>query len=191
MEPGVDPHKWRLSSSGISSMKDMAERSFWKSVKAIYHSPELKAVGTAVIVGEKWGIPLFEEHSLRELESRMGYLEREVFIKRVGDHLEGKAEDHLLESFDVARHRIVTGLDRMLTKHRDREESIAIVSHGRILTALYSHFLGRRLSRAEWLSIALPDISVVDYRDWTIREGFLSESVQANRSRGVGSGLTF
>jgi broad specificity phosphatase PhoE len=53
-------------------------------------------------------------------------------------------------------------------------KSVAVVSHGRILTVLYSYLLGHRLGEKEWQSISLPDLSVINLETNTVESGFFA-----------------
>ncbi|HBK85027.1 MAG TPA: hypothetical protein DDZ53_03240 [Firmicutes bacterium] len=168
----LHPSQLPLSREGIMLVTPVAEASFWSSVAVIYYSPELKAAQTADIIAHRWQIPLYMEEDLSDMWIVRGGLPQELFERIVGDHLEGLVSHPLLEDYVQAQQRIVRCVRNIASKHTG---SFAIVSHARILTAFYSHLLGRRLGRQEWLSIRTPDLSVIDLDTWHVTAGFFGK----------------
>ena len=157
---------------GVILTIPIAEASFWASVAGIYHSPAPKAAQTAQIIARRWRLPTYAKEDLREMEIQ-GYIMPEQFVHIVGDHLAGVASSSLLEDYALAQQRIVRCVQRLAVINAGR--SFAIVSHGRILTALYSHLLGYRLGREAWQSLRMPDLSVINLATWQVEAGFLSD----------------
>ena len=166
----IPPSEWRISMEGIDATKELALKESWSDVSRIYHSPESKAMATAEIISEFSGIPTMCMDDLRELHIPAIQSEYE-FLRRVGEYL-GGARDPEFEDWDEATKRIVHGVQRIVTMANG--SSAAMVSHGRILTVLFSHILKRRSRVDEWKSIRFPDLSVVDLDTWTVERGFFS-----------------
>jgi 2,3-bisphosphoglycerate-dependent phosphoglycerate mutase len=167
----VPASQWRLSADGIKATRELALRETWGDVNTVYHSPEPKAVETAKVIAEVIGASLQVEPDLRELAMNTGFLTTEEFDLRVGAYLDG-AFDDAFEDYSEAQERIVTCVNRLV---RDAQgQSIALVSHGRILTVFFSAILNRRLGYDEWKSIGLPDLSVVDTETWKVERGFFT-----------------
>lgn len=171
--PALHPSLLPLSREGVMLATPVAEASFWNSVKVIYYSPELRAAQTAELIASRWQIPLHLEDDLSDMWIVSAGLEREEFEQIVGDHLEGVVNHPLLEPYAEAQQRIVRCVQKLARKNAGRD--FAIVSHARILTALYSHLFGRCLGRKEWLSLRTPDLSVIDPRTWEVTDGFFSD----------------
>lgn len=172
VEPEVASHLWELSEEGRDAAEELARGESWEDVAWIYHSPEPKAEATARVIAEvAGGMELRMHPDLRELEMRTGYLSAAEFQGRLQQYLVG-AEDPDFEPFEEAAARIERCVREIVEEAAGR--SVAIVSHGRILTALYSRLLGRRLTIEEWRSIRMPDVSVIDTETWQVKRGFLS-----------------
>lgn len=168
----LHPSQLPLSREGIMLATPVIEASFWRSVAALYYSPELRAAQTAELIANRWQIPLNMEEELSDMWIVSGGLAQDQFEQIVGDHLEGLTNHPLLEDYTLAQRRIVRCVQRLARENAGR--SFAIVSHARILTALYSHLLRRRLGRQEWLSLRTPDLSVIDPVTWQVTAGFFS-----------------
>jgi 2,3-bisphosphoglycerate-dependent phosphoglycerate mutase len=171
VDPQVPPSQWRLSPDGIKDARELALRETWGDVNIVFHSPEPKAVETAKVIAEVIGASLRVEPDLRELAMNTGFLTTEEFDRRVGAYLEGAIDD-AFEPYSEAQERIVTCVNRLVRQANG--QSIALVSHGRILTVFFSAILKKRLGYVEWKSIRLPDLSVVDSDTWKVERGFFS-----------------
>lgn len=171
IDPAVPSHRWELSPEGIQSTQELARRESWHGVREIWHSPEPKAIGTAHVIAEHAGLVMKSHEDLRELAFEAGYLTAEEFQARVGAYFQGGQDDPAFEPFAEAQARIVQAVRDLVAQAAGQD--VAIVSHGRILTVLYSHLFGRRLGPEEWRSIKLPDLSVIDTGTWQVERGFL------------------
>jgi broad specificity phosphatase PhoE len=171
VDPQVPAPQWRLSADGIKATRELALRETWSDVTVVFHSPEPKAVETAKVIAEVIGASLQVEPDLRELAMNTGFLTMEEFDRRVGAYL-GGAFDDSFEPYSEAQERIVTCVNRLVREANG--QSIALVSHGRILTVFFSAILKKRLGYAEWKSIRLPDLSVVDPDTWKVERGFFT-----------------
>ncbi|TCP54740.1 broad specificity phosphatase PhoE [Tumebacillus sp. BK434] len=171
IDPKVPAHLWQLSSAGVHSTRELAARESWAKVRTIWHSPEPKAVGTARVIAEQAGLVMKEHAGLHELAFDAGYLSQEEFQSRVGAYFQGGTADPAFEPYHEAEARIAHAVQDIVA--RSNGQDTAIVSHGRILTVLYSRLLGRRLGPKDWRSIQLPDLSVIDTTTWNVERGFL------------------
>lgn len=166
----VPSTEWRISEDGIRGTRKLVLSERWSTVHRIYHSPEPKAVATADIISEMTGIPTIVMDELHEL--RIPTIQStEEFILRVGAYLEG-FPDPEFEEWAQATDRIVGCVGRITNEANGY--SVAMVSHGRILTVLFSYLFKRRMTVKEWQSIRLPDLSVIDLETWTVERGFFS-----------------
>lgn len=170
IDPDIPSREWQLSPEGVRSARELAERELWAQVRTIWHSPEPKAVSTARVIAEQAGLVRQEHAGLRELAFEAGFLTQDEFQARVGAYFLG-GTDPAIEPYAEAQARIVRAVQDIVTAADGQD--VAIVSHGRILTVLYAHLLGRRLGPLEWRSIGMPDLSVIDTTTWRVERGFL------------------
>ncbi|MBS7529003.1 histidine phosphatase family protein [Hazenella sp. IB182353] len=166
VDPDQPAAEWKCSEVGKKLTLELIDSVRWEDIHVIYHSPEIKAQQTAKIIANELGVRMYVRTSLREVEARIGFLPINQFIARVGDYLEGYPDPDF-EDYDQAVARFHQSICEIV--------SAAIVSHGRILTAWYSYLLGSRLSRKDWQSIGLPDLSVVHTDTWQVKQGFFAE----------------
>lgn len=168
IEPDKPPEMWNLSPKGESGCIAFAETLDLSDVSHIYHSPEPKAHQTAhLIASVADDVQLHADAGLRELEMRVGFLTQMEFERRVGAYLAGH-EDADFEPYAMAQEQIASCVRRATERYPS--ESIAFVSHGRILTAFFSHLRGHRLGVSEWKKIRLPDLILVNPDTWTIED---------------------
>jgi broad specificity phosphatase PhoE len=171
IDPAIPPHEWHLSAEGQASIAELSAKESWEGVSVIWHSPEPKAEQTARVIAERAGLEMRMHPDLRELAMETGFLSPEEFQARVAAYFSG-AQEPDFEPYEDAKKRIVTCVHEIVAAAKG--QSVAIVTHGRILNVLYSHLLGRRLGIGEWKSIKLPDLSVVDTKTWRVERGFLA-----------------
>lgn len=167
----VPSTEWDVTHEGVALTRHLAKDDAWNEVSEIYHSPERKAVVTANVLSEATGIPTTAIDGLRELKAPAIRSEIE-FVRRVGSYLAGYPDTEF-ENWDAATARVVDAIQQAVS--RSSGKSIAVVSHGRILTVWYSHLFSRRMTVDEWRSIRLPDLSVVDLDTWRVERGFFAE----------------
>lgn len=175
------PSQLPLSRSGVMLAVPLAEASFWDTVTTLYYSPEVAAAQTAELIGRRWPLQLHVEEKLSDMWIASGGLDRDSLAKIVGSHLEGSDSSPMLEDYDQAQQRIVHCVQRLAVRHAG--ENFAIMSHSRLITAFYSHLLGRRLGREEWLSLRTPDLSVIDLPDWVVSAGFFSDLAEQGQQK--------
>jgi len=121
-------------------------------------------------MSEMTGIATTAVDDLRELTAPR-IASSEEFVARVGRYFAGDRDEDF-ESWDRATLRVVTAMAAIVTAASGN--SVAVVSHGRILTVWFSHWLQRRLSVSEWQAIRMPDLSVVDLDSRRVESGFFA-----------------
>jgi 2,3-bisphosphoglycerate-dependent phosphoglycerate mutase len=163
--------EWHLSPEGAESARRLAREGRWEGVAVLHHSPEPKAAETAAAIGEVLGARLVPAPDLRELHMDPVFLPTDVFERRVGAYL-GGAADPGFEDYAEAQRRVLACVRAVVAGAAGRPA--AIVSHGRLLTVLFSALCGERLGAAEWRSIRLPDLSVVDLAAGHVVRGFFA-----------------
>ena len=164
--------QWRISDEGRQDLRALVLNNSWNEIAAIYHSPEPKAIATAGIISQMTGCPAMMSANLRELSMPVIPLAEE-FVRRVGAYLEGFTDPEF-ELWDEAQERIVNCIRSIMESEHGK--SMAIVSHGRILSVFFSHVLRRRITVEEWQSIKFPDLSVVDWEQGLIERGYFSSA---------------
>lgn len=171
IQPSVPPEQWHLSPEGLTSARRLTVEHPWPGVTRVWHSPQRKTVQTAQTIAQALGIPTESADGLAELTLDAGFLGTAEFERRIGAFLEG-ADDPAFEPYEQAQARIV-GCVRDILAHASGDAA-AIVSHGRILTVLFSALCGVRLGRADWQSLRLPDLAVVDLDRGRVQSGFFA-----------------
>lgn len=169
IKPAEPAEHWHLSAAGWQAARELAERLADAGIAVLHHSPQAKTRETAQAMGDVLRVPLRAEPDLRELAMDVPWLGTADFERRVGDFL-GGAADPVFEPYDLAQHRIL-GCVRAIVV-RCAEPATAVVSHGRIITVLFSALCGVRLGAEEWRSLRMPDVAVVDLARGIIAEGF-------------------
>ncbi|MGI6357239.1 MAG: histidine phosphatase family protein [Bacillota bacterium] len=184
-EVWVRPEDWRLSAEGVLLTIPIAEASFWSQVSALYYGPEISSAQTARIITRRWQMRAVCEWDLREWVQRPT---SKPSILRSWWPLEIQASLPVapMEDFPQAQARVVSCLQRLAAKEQGK--SFAVVMQGRILMALFSRLLGRRLGDAEYLALRSPDLSVVNLQTWRVDQGFLSSMQYQDASGAIGRG---
>lgn len=157
--PGQPAPGWHLSTEGRAAAEALADEPYWAGLPALHSSPEAKAVGTAQRIAARHGLPIRIEQDLREVENRVWV--NQGYREQARRYLEGDAV-HGWEPREVALGRVRACIDGIVARHR--EQAIAVVSHGLVLTLYLADLLGLggAASYELWARIRFPDIAVVD-----------------------------
>jgi broad specificity phosphatase PhoE len=150
---------WPLSDLGLRQAQTLAEQPFWQEVHIICTSVELKAIQTAQIVAERHDLPVEPSFDLRELR-RPG--------DPVGDYesvvaqvLENPTRSvNGWEPAGEAQTRIMTAIERLLMLHENK--TLAVVSHGLVLTLYLAHLADATPTLDLWHSISFASAIQVD-----------------------------
>lgn len=171
LDPAVAPERWRVAPERLAATRALVASRAWDGVAAIHHSPRPKAEATAHEMADLLGVPLIADPDLADLTMDVGFLGDEAFRDRVGAFLEG-GRDPAFEDYDRAQRRITACAARLMAGPAGRD--LAIVSHGRIITVLFSALTGERLGRGAWQSIGMPDVCVADFGAGRVTDGFFA-----------------
>ena len=167
--PRLPGPRWRLSPEGRDAADGLAREPFWKELRGIHTSVELKAVATAQRIAAPNELPIRFEHDLREVEGRdwVG----EGYADLVRDYLAGKPPDGWKPP-DAAQARVRACIDGIVGRHTDL--SVGIVSHGIVLTLYLAKTLRLDADAAFdlWRSIRFPDVAVLDPGRTRLERGF-------------------
>ncbi len=156
--------QWVLSPEGREQAEALAAEPFWAEVKAIYSSPEVKALATAEPAARRYGLPPRVLPCLGEVERPAGQ-RFDNYPEAVGQYLATpKGSLHGWEPNARARGRIGACVYRLLDPGQSPEAAgpLAIVGHGLTLTLLLATILNETPSFDIWRSIRVPDWAQVE-----------------------------
>jgi broad specificity phosphatase PhoE len=156
--------EWRLSAAGRLRCKTLAERLEPHRPTRLVASREPKAYETAEEVAAHLGLPLTAENDLHEhVHSKAGLLRAEEFEAAVARFFAQPAD--LVfgnETADQAHRRFEQALALILEKYRD--ETVGVVTHGRVLTLFVTRALGLD-PFPFWKRLGLPSFAVTAWPD--------------------------
>jgi broad specificity phosphatase PhoE len=156
--------EWRLSAVGRLRCKALAERLAPHHPTRLVASREPKAYETAEEVAAHLGLPLAPEDDLHEhVHREVGLLRAEEFEAAVARFFAQPADLVFgSETADQAHRRFEQALSFILGKYHD--ESLAVVTHGRVLTLSLTRVLGLD-PFPFWKRLGLPSFAVAAWPD--------------------------
>ena len=153
--------EWNLTKAGIRETKELAISDTFEKIDCVVYSSEKKAIRTAKILSKAMGVQMYELSELDELRR-----ENEIFLT-TEEYRSGVREtlldwEHSVPSWESAQ----SALQRMLGGIRHinimfYDNNVIAVSHGIVLSILFSHLRGlesiafERWSRLAFLSWGL------------------------------------
>jgi 2,3-bisphosphoglycerate-dependent phosphoglycerate mutase len=157
---GPDASAWPLSSEGESEAEALADAPFWREIKALYSSPEHKALATVRPAAVEHGLEIREDDRLREAIRPVHWIEDYAAAVRCYlEHLEETPDGW--EPISTVRKRMSECLDEIEERHTG--ENVAVCSHGLAFTIYLSG-----ISRAEpfelWRSTGFTTVAVIEDR---------------------------
>ena len=167
--PNIHSDQWMLKHGSFEAIKTMLKGVDMADVQTIYYSPLDKAADTALIINQILGIPLEERQCLREVERYFGYIDEEIFTTRIDKYFSGEFNLNF-ESYSAARDRIISCLKSLIAGAPGK--SILIVTHGMIITILYSYLMAFPIGYGDWQKIKMPDLSILDMDNNVVEKGF-------------------
>lgn len=180
-QPDVDATLWRLSERGIEQSILLAQRTFWADVDQIVVSGEAKTRLTAAPAAVCWQLPLVYDHGFSELQ-RVGW----------GTDYEGQVRDVFArphasiggwEPAHAALRRFVAGVAALPPMKAGR--SVALVSHGLILSLYRAFLLGRPVvDFAEWQQLSFAAVASVDLTNGSLERDFSAVAGESPRRGG-------
>jgi broad specificity phosphatase PhoE len=159
VRPGTRPSTWHLSDRGIEEARALAEIARGWGLTAIYSSVESKASATAAIIGDPLGLPVRLVEGLEEQRWDAWTENADEFNENVRRILE-RPEESIAGSepaaaasqrFDAALHLALPG-----------GGPLAVVSHGRVLTAWLDSVLALESPYDAWRAIPMPGYALVE-----------------------------
>ena len=150
---------WPLSELGRQQAQKLAELPFWQDVHIICTSVEPKTLQTAQIVAERHDLPVEPGFDLRELRRPGDFVSdyaaavREVLANPT-------ASVNGWEPAGEAQTRVMTAIERLLMLHEN--ETLAVVSHGLVLTLYLAYLTDTQPTLDLWRSISFASAIQVD-----------------------------
>jgi 2,3-bisphosphoglycerate-dependent phosphoglycerate mutase len=169
---GDAAERWPLSEKGRREASILARQDFWRQVELVFSSPEPKALQTAEPAARRWSIPLQIVDCLHELRRPRLIRNYRRAIARIFKDPEKSIAD--MEPAARAAERITRCLKELVTAHPNR--TLAVVSHGLVLTLFLAQLEGRWPTVAEWQAVPFTGLIVVDTNTWHPIENWLSVS---------------
>lgn len=158
-----------LSEEGRSAVESLAMVLSRESIAKIYCSPVARAMESARILAQFWGVEVFEEPALAESDF-------ESWVGKKYSELEGQEDFELYrlkptqsrfsryEDIRGVQKRALAAVERIRSLDQEGER-IAIVSHSDIIKPIIAHFLDMDLDCMHRLSIACASASLLDLRE--------------------------
>lgn len=159
--PELNSHDWPLTDEGRAKCKILAEKLRPYPIRQIYTSAEAKAIETGQIIAEILDLPTAIAADLGEtkrigldMNASVAEFKAEVreAMRRPDEQLFGE------EGFSDARERFLNEMNRLVAQHP--EETIALVSHGRVLSMVLAQFSDED-PISIWESLKMPAYAVV------------------------------
>jgi broad specificity phosphatase PhoE len=150
---------WPLSDLGLLQAQRLAEQPFWQDVHIICASVEPKALQTAQIVAERHDLPVEPSFDLRELRCPGDFVsDYEAAVREVLAN--PTASLNGWEPAGEAQTRIMTAIERLLMLHEN--ETLAVVSHGLVLTLYLAYLADATPTLDLWHSISFASAIQID-----------------------------
>jgi 2,3-bisphosphoglycerate-dependent phosphoglycerate mutase len=169
---GDAPERWPLSEEGWREASVLSRQDFWREVEYIFSSPEPKALQTAEPAARRWGIPLMTVDDLRELCRPQLIPDYQVTIARL--FADPEASIASMEPAAQAAERITRRLKELAAAHP--KQTLAVVSHGLVLTLFLARLENRWPTVAEWRAVPFAGLAIVDMTTWHLIKGWSNGS---------------
>jgi broad specificity phosphatase PhoE len=155
---GDAAERWLLSEQGRREAGVLARQDLWREVELICSSPEPKALQTAEPAARRWGIPLVTVDCLHGLRRPRLVSDYETVVARI--FAEPEASIAGLEPAARAAERFTHCLESLVEAHP--EPTLAVVSHGLIMTLFLARLENRWPTVAAWRAVPFTGLAVVD-----------------------------
>ena len=171
VEPGVLAARWRLSKNGRFLSHHLADQLRPYRPTRFVTSDEAKAVETGRIMAAQLGLPCTIEADLHE-HNRAGlpFFEDKVAWKTAVSHFFAQPDQPVLgeETAVQARQRLERTISRLQQQYPD--DKLAMVSHGRILTAFISGYNTAVDPYPFWQNLTLPCAFILNAASYQLQE---------------------
>ncbi len=173
VDPMRQPHEWDLSEQGRAQAKALSAASFWKNVSSLYVSNQQKAIAAARIIVAEHKIEVVPLVELAEVgrgpQVYTSAADYNNILEQFFDHPDRSVSGW--ESSGVALHRFESAVQQILKQRSDG--SVAILSHGTILTLYTAMLDGEPPTLARWRNIGFATVATVDIDSMQIVKTFV------------------
>jgi len=174
VDPARQPHEWGLSELGRGQVIKLNEAPFWKNVTTLYSSNQPKAIEAAQIIGKTHEIEVIALPGLAEV-----WRGTEVYLSAAEyDNVLGRffsLPNFSIEGWERATNalaRFSETIKYLIDQHPGK--SVAILSHGTILT-LYTAMLDHQNPTLErWREIGFATVAAVEIASMLLVSSFIS-----------------
>ena len=171
VEPEVTAARWRLSENGRFLSHQLADQLRPYRPTRFITSDEAKAVETGQIMAAQLGLPCTVGADLHE-HNRAGlpFFEDQDAWKTAVSHFFAQPDQPVLgeETAVQARQRLEQAIARLQQQYPD--DRLAMVSHGRILTAFISYYNTAVDPSSFWQRLTLPGAFILDAASYQLQE---------------------
>jgi len=164
--------QWSLSEEGMRQAQRLARQPFWRQVSMIYASDEPKAVTTARVVAANTGLSWQTRACLGELDRR-GYQPPDIAAYRSAVTRMFSNPEESIRGWETrarAEERIATCAQELVAENAGA--TIAIISHGIILTILVAHLTGLSERYEFWREMGFASVAELDTHRWALESEF-------------------
>lgn len=168
----IPSNLWSLSEEGVNQAQRLARHPLWREVSMIYTSEELKAMATARMVAAHTGLPWQTRSCLGELDRR-SYQPPDIAAYRSAVTRMFSIRDESIRGWETRAHaeeRIITCVQELVAENQDT--TVAIVSHGIILTILVAHLTGLSELYEFWREMGFASVATLDTERWILKTPF-------------------
>jgi broad specificity phosphatase PhoE len=159
VRPGTRPSTWQLSERGIEEARSLADIAGGWGLTVIYSSVEAKASATAAVIADPLGLPVRLVEGLEEQRWDAWTENADEFNENVRRILERPDESiagsepaaTAAQRFDAALRMLLPG-----------GGPLAVVSHGRVLTAWLDSVLTLESPYDAWRAIPMPGYALIE-----------------------------
>jgi len=168
-----------LNENGRRMVSFLAEVLAHEGIGVIYSSTVARAMQSAEILAERWGVEIVEEPGFNECRF-------ENWVGMSFDELRGSEdfEKYFLkptesnfstsENISDIQRRAVVGIERIISEKR--AENVAVVTHSDIIKPLLVHFLGMKLDDMHKFFIANASVTLIDMSGRFLRIPYINSA---------------
>jgi broad specificity phosphatase PhoE len=170
----IPAHEWQLSAEGYTLAERLAALPIFAGLRTVWASPEPKAQATAKPLAHHYAASLLVHPDLSELRrSPTNIADREAYETAVRQAFANPETS--VAGWERAAHAQRRIVGCVLELAAQTREPMAVVSHGLVLSLLLAHLRGQsQVDFAEWRSIPLPALAIVDADTWRVAAPFRS-----------------
>lgn len=161
-DPARPASTWGLAPEGEAQIASLRKAAFWRHVSAVYTSTHAKTRIVGTMAREAYGLPVNALPGLDEAR-RDVWVDPESFLDVQARFLAepNRAPVPRWESAQAAFARFSQAMNMLLAQH-DSGESLAVVSHGTVLTLYQAALYGEKPTLEAWRAIGFAAVCAVD-----------------------------